>query len=143
MLGEGMIGVIGIKLNEGNVKVKEDVPPQGITIDLKVTKISAMKEQPGLANVKFSYMVSYTPNTAVLRMEGEALITDEAANIDKIIKSWKKSHKLDEETGAAILNSINPYVSYNSLLILRVFNLPPHIAPPPIQITKKKKVKPK
>lgn len=143
MLGEGMIGVIGIKLNEGNVKVKEDVPPQGITIDLKVTKISAMKEQPGLANVKFSYMVSYTPNTAVLKMEGEALITDEPGNVDKIIKSWKKSHKLDEETGAAILNAINPYVSYNSLLILRVFNLPPHIAPPPIQITKKKKVKPK
>jgi len=133
-----MIGVIGIKLNEGNVKVKEDVPPQGITIDLKVTKISAMKEQPGLANVKFSYMVSYTPNTAVLKMDGEALITDEPNVIDNMIKSWKKNHKMDEETGAAILNAINPYVSYNSLLILRVFNLPPHIAPPPIQITKKK-----
>jgi len=136
-----MLGIVGIKLNEGNVKVKEDVPPQGITIDLKVTKISVMKEQPGLANVRFSYLVSYTPNTAVLKMEGEALISDEQPNIDKMVKSWKKNRKLNEETGAAILNAINPYVSYNSLLILRVFNLPPHISPPPIQVTKKKKVK--
>lgn len=136
-----MIGVVGIKLNEGNVKVKEDTPPQGITIDLKLTKISEMKEQPGMASVKFSYLVSYTPNTAILKLEGEALVTDEPKDISKLVKSWKQKHKVDEETGAALLNAINPYVSYNSLLILRVFNLPPHIAPPPIQITKKKKVK--
>ncbi len=133
-----MMGIIGIKLNEGNIKIKEDIPPQGITIDLKITKISNMKDQPGLASVKFSYLVSYTPNTASLKLEGEALITDEPERIDKMIKSWKQNKKLDEETGAALLNAVNPYVSYNSLLILRVFNLPPHIAPPPIQVSKKK-----
>ncbi len=133
-----MLGIVGIKLNEGNIKIKEDIPPQGITIDLKITKISNMKDQPGLASVKFSYLVSYTPNTASLKLEGEALITDEPDKIDKMVKSWKQNKKLDEETGAALLNAVNPYVSYNSLLILRVFNLPPHIAPPPIQVTKKK-----
>ncbi|MEM4358954.1 MAG: hypothetical protein QXT45_00280 [Candidatus Bilamarchaeaceae archaeon] len=132
-----MIGLIGIKLNEGTVKIKEDVPPKGITIDLKIDKITRAKEQLGVANVGFTYTVSYTPNTAVLQLTGDALITEAPEELDRIIKMWKEKHRLDEETGATILNAINPFVSYNALFILRIFNLPPHIAPPPVVVKKK------
>ena len=133
-----MIGVVGIKLNEGSVKIKEDVPPQGITVDLKINNISKT-EEPGLANIGFSYDVTYLPKTGVIKISGEALLNGEADVIDKIVKNWKKKKKLDEETAATILNAINPYVSYNALLIMRVFNLPPHIAPPPIEVQPKGK----
>ena len=133
-----MIGVVGIKLNEGSVKIKEDVPPQGITVDLRIDKISKT-DDPGLANISFSYDVNYVPKTGVIKLGGEALLNGEASVIEKMVKNWKKKKKLDEETAAIILNAINPYVSYNALLIMRVFNLPPHIAPPPIEIAKKEK----
>ncbi|MEM2949239.1 MAG: hypothetical protein QXT05_02485, partial [Candidatus Bilamarchaeaceae archaeon] len=94
-----MIGLIGIKLNEGTVKIKEDVPPKGITIDLKIDKITRAKEQLGVANVGFTYTVSYAPNTAVLQLTGDALITEAPEELDKIIKMWKEKHRLDEETG--------------------------------------------
>ena len=131
-----MVNIVGIRLNEGNVKIKEDSPPQGISIDLKLNKI-AKAEQPNAAIAKFTYLISYTPNTAVVKFEGEAMLTDSPDAIEKMCKSWKEKQRVDEETAAAILNAINPYVSYNALLVLRVFNLPPHIAPPPIVAKKK------
>jgi len=132
-----MFGMVGIRLLDGSVKIKEDVPPKGLTIDLRITKISKT-EREDLANVRFSYVVSYTPNTAVLKLEGEALITDDPPALEKTISSWKEKQRIDEETGARILNAINPYVTHNTLLILRAFNLPPHITPPPIVPSKKK-----
>jgi hypothetical protein len=135
-----MVGMIGIRLTSCDLKIKEDVPPKGITIDLKINKLSKT-ERPDLLNAKFSYIVSYAPNTAVLKIEGEALFADDAAVIEKLLSSWKEREKVDEETGAIMLNSINPYVTYNALLILRVFNLPPHVSPPPIMPQKKEEKK--
>ncbi|MEM3422323.1 MAG: hypothetical protein QXF35_03015 [Candidatus Bilamarchaeaceae archaeon] len=133
-----MLGMVGIRLLDGSVKIKEDTPPKGLAIDLKITKISKT-ERPELANVKFSYTVSYTPNTAVLKLEGDALFTDEPAVLEKIITSWKEKERIDEEIAARILNFINPFVTHNALLMLRAFNLPPHISPPPIIPQKKSK----
>jgi len=132
-----MVGMIGIRLTSCDLKIKEDVPPKGITVDLKINKI-VKTERADLANAKFSYIVTYTPSTAVLKIEGEALFADDAAVIEKLISSWKEKEKVDEETGVIMLNSINPYVTYNALLILRAFNLPPHVSPPPIMPQKKK-----
>lgn len=132
-----MFGMVGIRLLDGSVKVKEDAPPKGLSIDLKITKISKTNRED-LADVKFSYLVSYTPNTAVLKLEGEALVTDDPKELDKMVSSWKEKQRIDENMAANILNAINPYVTHNALLILRAFNLPPHIAPPPITPAKKK-----
>ncbi|MFH1222240.1 MAG: hypothetical protein V1492_04095 [Candidatus Micrarchaeota archaeon] len=131
-----MVSIIGIRLNEGNVKIKEDVPPKGVGIDLKINKI-IKAEQPNAGLAKFTYMITYLPNTAVVKLDGEALFTDTPEIIDKLVKSWKEKQKIDEDAAIAIMNAVNPYVSYNAMFILRVFNLPPHIAPPPIVAKKK------
>lgn len=133
-----MLAMVGIRLLDGSVKIKEDVPPKGLTIDLKINKI-VKTEREDVARVAYTYIVSYTPNTAVLKLEGDALFTDEPKNLQEMISSWKEKGRIKEEEAAAILNLINPYVTHNALLILRAFNLPPHISPPPIVPNKKNK----
>ncbi|MFH1221811.1 MAG: hypothetical protein V1492_01865 [Candidatus Micrarchaeota archaeon] len=126
-----MIGIVGIRLNEGEIKIKEDSPPKEITIDLKLDKISKT-EDPAVADVKFIYSIIYAPNSALVQLGGEVLVSDAPDAIDKLVKSWKEKHRIEEEPATIIMNTINSYVSLNALFILRVFNLPPHISPPAI-----------
>lgn len=126
-----MVGVIGMRLNEGNIKINGDVPPTGIMVDLKVDDF-AKTTQEGVATIKFSYAIVYAPKSAIVELFGEALIAEEAGELEKLLKHWKEKKKLDDNSAEIILNAINGYVGLNALFILRAFNLPPHIAPPPI-----------
>ncbi|VVC01326.1 Uncharacterised protein [uncultured archaeon] len=126
-----MVGVIGMRLNEGNIKINGDTPPTGIVVDLKVNDF-AKTNQEGVATIKFSYVIIYSPNSALVQFFGEALVAEEASELEKLLKHWKEKNKHDDDSAEIILNAINAFVGLNALFVLRAFNLPPHIAPPPI-----------
>lgn len=135
-----MLDVIGLRLNEADIKVLKPEVPESVNVNLKVDKISIKK---GTATLDFTYTIDYAPKVARCIVRGSAFCRDNPANMKKLTASWKKK-VLPPELGANVVNVINANVGMNSVFLTRPFNLappfmPPVVAPPETLPRRKKK----
>ncbi|MCX6773457.1 MAG: hypothetical protein NTY68_00470 [Candidatus Micrarchaeota archaeon] len=107
-------------------------PPE--MIDSRIDMRNAEVDAGNLA-VEFVYSASYATDGSYIRMGGRALFSGPEAKA--AADEWKKSKRISGKPGEDIINSINYGSSLNSVLVARVLNIVPPLAPPPIAFEKK------
>jgi hypothetical protein len=89
----------------------------------------------GAVRVTFTFGSEYTPDLAVLHMEGDVLLLLEVKQAQTVIENWKKSKQLSREIAEPLMNHILDRCNIQALLLSKDLNLPSPVQLPKVQFT--------
>lgn len=103
---------------------------------IKKTKNEFLKTKDFFLDIKFNYILEYTPKIAKIELEGNILISVDPKKGEEILKDWKNK-KLDDETRLVIFNSILSKANIKAIQLEEEFTLPIHFKLPSLKVSKK------
>jgi len=106
--------------------VRKPAPP--IKIGTNINLVSVEKNADGSLEVPFVLTISYSPSIAQISLRGNAYITGDKNEIDKVVKDYEDK----KPPAPVILQSISNVVFIESVLISRTLSIPPPIPLPQI-----------
>lgn len=105
--------------------------------DLKTTKIGLGSDRVAL-NVLWGYESKYSPEMAILQLEGEVILLTEPEKAAEMEKEWKENKRLQRETMQRVMNHILDRCSIQALLLAKDLNLPSPVPLPKVNVMGKK-----
>lgn len=125
-----MLEMLGMRLTAAEIRVITEGVTESFDIGLNVEKVT--KHDDSNVSLVFTYLVSYLPDVASVKVRGIAFCRDTPQNIKKLMEVWEKKKELPPDLSASAINMINANVAMTTLLLTRPFNLIPHFMPPPV-----------
>jgi len=116
--------------------IRKPIPP--IQISTNINLVGVEREADGSLEVPFVLTIAYNPSIAQISLKGNAHVTGEKNEIDKIVEDYENR----KPPPAVIIQSISNVVFIESVLISRTLNIPPPIPLPQITESKLPKTKP-
>ena len=116
--------------------IRKPIPP--IQISTNINLVGVEREADGSLEVPFVLTIAYNPSIAQISLKGNAHVTGEKNEIDKIVEDYESR----KPPPAVIIQSISNVVFIESVLISRTLNIPPPIPLPQITESKPPKTKP-
>ncbi len=105
--------------------IKKPVPPIQINTNINVVE---MKKVDETIDVPFILSIVYNPSIAQLSLKGNAYVTGEKEEIEKVLKDYEKK----KPPAQVIVQSISNVVFIESIIIAKTLNIPPPIPLPMI-----------
>lgn len=110
-------------------RMKEGIP-KGVEVRLNVDAMDPVDNNS--LTMGFTYLVTYLPEMALVRVAGKANCRDSPENIKRALMEFRKNKALPADLGATALNMINTNTAVNVIFFIRPFGLMPPFVPPPI-----------
>jgi hypothetical protein len=111
--------------------IRKPIPP--IQINTNINIVGMEKKQDESLEVPFVLSISYNPSIAQLSLKGNAYVTGEKTEVDKVLKDYEQK----KPPAQIIIQSVSNVVFIESVLISRTLNIPPPIPLPQIPETGK------
>ena len=136
--------VVSFKFDKILVERKKELEaPIKVNIDTKIVDIK-QEDVPLAGGAKqlvlrffYDYIVEYAPNQAEIKMQGNLVYYEPKAELDEVMKEWKKSKKISPKVTRAVLNNVLMRCQIKALVLAQDVNLPPHIRLPLLTASKK------
>jgi hypothetical protein len=106
--------------------IRKPIPP--IQINTNINVVGMDKKQDDSLEVPFVLSITYNPSIAQMSLKGNAFVTGEKAEVDKVLKDYEQK----KPPAQIIIQSISNVVFIESVLISRTLNIPPPIPLPQI-----------
>jgi len=106
--------------------IRKPIPP--IQINTNINVVGMEKKQDESLEVPFVLSIVYNPSIAQMNIKGNALVTGEKGEVDKVLKDYEQKRP----PTPIIIQSISNVVFIESVLISRTLNIPPPIPLPQI-----------
>ena len=106
--------------------IRKPIPP--IQISTNINIVGMEKKQDESLEVPFVLSIGYNPSIAQLSLKGNAFVTGDKAEVDKILKDFDQK----KPPAQIIMQSISNVVFIESVLISRTLNIPPPIPLPQV-----------
>lgn len=97
--------------------------------DIEEVKQEVFKSKDEFLAVKFKYKIEYTPDVAVILLEGNILVSVDVKLAKEVIKQWK-GKAMPDEFNIPLFNIIFRKAGLKALQLEEEMNLPPHIQMP-------------
>lgn len=101
--------------------------------DINEAKLGLATDR-GAVRISFSYKTEYSPELAVISMEGDVLVLIDAKKQGELIENWKKSKILPKELAEPVMNHILDRCSIQALLLSKDLNLPAPVQLPKVSM---------
>ena len=111
--------------------IRKPIPP--IQINTNINVVGMEKKQDESLEVPFVRSISYNPSIAQMSLKGNAYVTGEKTEVDKVLKDYEQK----KPPAQIIIQSVSNVVFIESVLISRTLNIPPPIPLPQIPETGK------
>lgn len=116
---------------EGKIEVNQNIDIKDIQKDsIPITDDEAL-------NIKFSFNINYSNETAKLEFEGNLIALPEKNELKEIQKNWKDK-KISDEIRVPLFNFIMSKCNIKALNLEDELNLPYHFPMPRINLPEKK-----
>jgi hypothetical protein len=145
MEGDKSMPIIGFNFDKLYVeKMKPIEPPLNINTNVAIKDVTEEKtalsgKDDKVLRFNFEFGLEYDPKLADLKIAGHIHYLEKKKEADKLVADWKKSKKLEGDTGKAIINTILLKCNIKALQISQDVNLPPHLRLPIVQAKPRKK----
>lgn len=106
--------------------IRKPIPP--IQINTNINVVGMEKKQDESLEVPFVLSIGFNPSIAQLSLKGNAYVTGERNEIDKVLKDYDQKKPPPQ----MIIQSVSNVVFIESVLITRILNIPPPIPLPQI-----------
>ncbi len=106
--------------------IRKPIPP--IQINTNINIVGMEKKPDETLEVPFVLSIIYNPSIAQLSIKGNAYVTGDKAEVDKVLKDYEQK----KPPAQVIIQSISNVVFIESVLISRTLNIPPPIPLPQI-----------
>jgi hypothetical protein len=106
--------------------IRKPMPP--IQINTNINVVGMEKKQDETLEVPYVLLISYNPSIAQISIRGNAYVSGEKSEVDKIIKDFEQK----KPPAQIIIQSISNVVFVESVLIARILNIPPPVPLPQI-----------
>ncbi|MCW4010801.1 MAG: hypothetical protein NWF05_09310 [Candidatus Bathyarchaeota archaeon] len=103
-------------------------PAPNIQIATNINVVSIDKKAEGSLDVPFVLTISYNPSLAQMSLKGNAWVTGDKGEIEKIVKDYEQK----KPPAQIILQSISNVVFTESIIVSRIIGIPPPIPLPVI-----------
>ena len=136
--------VVGFNFTKLNLEKKSDNLKDlkistGIDVlDIKEAKTDLFNSSEGLIVVKFEYIINYETDIALLKFNGNLILSLESKEAKEVLKQWKEKN-IPEEFRLGVFNIILRKSSLKALQFEEELNLPPHIPLPSFKSPEKQK----
>jgi hypothetical protein len=111
--------------------IRKPIPP--IQINTNINVVGMEKKQDESLEVPFVLSITYNPSIAQLSLKGNAYVTGEKTEIEKVLKEYDQKKPPPQ----IIIQSVSNVVFIESVIISRTLNIPPPIPLPQIPETGK------
>jgi len=101
-------------------------------IDIEQVKQEVFKSEEEFLAVRFKYIIDYSPDMAIIDLEGNVLVSVSSKLAKDVIKQWKEK-KMPEEFNIPLFNIILRKAGLKALQIEEEMNLPHHIQLPSLR----------
>ena len=88
----------------------------------------------GALRIQFGFRSEYTPELAVLNMEGEAIMLVDAKQSENILMQFKKSRQMPREIAEPVMNFILDRCNIQALLLAKDLTLPSPVPLPKVRV---------
>ncbi len=135
--------IIGINFDKLHVEKKAEIkPPLNIDSNLSITdmkteNLAFSSKDSEVLRLEFEFKLTYKPDVAGMLIGGHIHFLEKKAEIESVLKEWKKNKKLKPEFAKDIINSALLKSNIKALLLSQEVSLPPHIRMPLIVEGKK------
>jgi len=106
--------------------IKKPIPP--IQISTNINLVGMEKKPDDSLEVPFVLSIGYNPSIAQLSLKGNAFVSGEKNELDKILKDYDQK----KPPAQIIMQSISNVVFIESVLVSRTLNIPPPIPLPQV-----------
>ncbi len=106
--------------------IRKPIPP--IQINTNINVVGMEKKPDETLEVPFVLSIIYNPSIAQLSIKGNAYVTGEKSEVDKVLKDYEEK----KPPAQIVIQSISNVVFIESVLISRTLNIPPPIPLPQI-----------
>jgi hypothetical protein len=106
--------------------IRKPMPP--IQINTNINVVGMEKKQDETLEVPYVLSIAYNPSIAQISIRGNAYVSGEKSEVDKIIKDFEQKKPPPQ----IIIQSISNVVFVESMIISRILNIPPPIPLPQI-----------
>ncbi|MBU3907103.1 MAG: hypothetical protein KKA64_02525 [Nanoarchaeota archaeon] len=131
--------LIGFNFNKISIEKKAEELSSDLKIKSNLDVLSIEKIDIGLSKekeesllVKFSYIINYDPNIAVIDLNGLIIISLDSKIAKDLLQKWKKK-TIPEEIRVSLFNIILRKVNVKALELEDEMNLPLHVPLPRIK----------
>jgi hypothetical protein len=110
-----------------------------ISNNVSLKKVEEANIPVGKGNQKalrftYEYTTKYEPNTGSMLIEGDVLYLAAEDVVEKTVKNWKKTKKVDKEILAPVLNTVLNKCSIKGILLSQDLNLPSPMQMPRVTV---------
>jgi hypothetical protein len=106
--------------------IRKPIPP--IQINTNINLVGMEKKPDESLEVPFVLSIGYNPSIAQLSLKGNAFVSGEKNELDKILKDYDQK----KPPAQVIMQSISNVVFIESVLVSRTLNIPPPIPLPQV-----------
>jgi len=106
--------------------IRKPIPP--IQISTNINLVGMEKKPDESLEVPFVLSIGYNPSIAQLSLKGNAFVSGEKNELDKILKDYDQK----KPPAQIIMQSISNVVFIESVLVSRTLNIPPPIPLPQV-----------
>jgi len=106
--------------------IRKPIPP--IQINTNINLVGMEKKPDESLEVPFVLSIGYNPSIAQLSLKGNAFVSGEKNELDKILKDYDQK----KPPAQIIMQSISNVVFIESVLVSRTLNIPPPIPLPQV-----------
>jgi hypothetical protein len=106
--------------------IRKPIPP--IQISTNINLVGMEKKPDDSLEVPFVLSIGYNPSIAQLSLKGNAFVSGEKNELDKILKDYDQK----KPPAQIIMQSISNVVFIESVLVSRTLNIPPPIPLPQV-----------
>ena len=99
-------------------------------------KNESMKTKDDLLDIKFNYIISYSPKIAKIELAGKMVLAIDSKKGKEILKTWKDK-KLDDDVRLALFNGILMKSNVKAIQLEDEMGLPLHFKLPSLKAPKK------
>jgi len=135
------MAIVGFSFSK--ILVERKAPIHKAIVNSKIDINDVAKEEYEIEKGKqtlkidFGYLITYSPDLAVIEFKGHVLFLAEPKDAEIILKEWKKTGKIAKDFHMNLFNYIFQKCNIKALELGDEFNLPLHIQLPTIQISDK------
>jgi hypothetical protein len=102
--------------------------------DITEAKIGIGQGERSAVRVSFSFKSEYTPEMALIALQGELLLLIESKRAAEILKNWKDKHQLPKDVAQVVMNHVLERCNIQALLFAKDLNLPSPVPLPKVSI---------
>lgn len=103
---------------------RKEASAKSVSAKTNVKLVELEKESDNTVKVKFIYQTQYEPDFGLIEIAGDLYYSSEKDEIKKLVETWDKDKKIEDEASLKMLNHIFSKCSIEAALLAKETNLP-------------------